>query len=478
MQLRRPAIQKQFYDIEERVLIRPAGSALVELDEPTSRTQKGAAVISPLATIPAFAHYPAHYPQFTAPQFAAPVFAAPTYPAPQQPAYPGPQQPAYPQQPQYPQQPEYPTEQQQQQPEAAPAVEAPSAPAVEAPSAPTQDGSNSFTQQQQGVSSFAPQQDLESISVDNPEFGARSANPEPDTTDAPVTETIPAATPASTEAPAAPAAPAEPSREQYEAEIRAMFEARRFQFESEQRAQAEQRAMLAFQQNTLQRQQYERAQADARAAVSTEAPAPTEAVPVATTTPAAATEAPAAPTQAAPENNEQVAPEARSFLGRQEQQIQQTESLFQQQALPEARSVVPSVRNLNPEVNKANQQRLIELLTARGGVAEVQGYGSAAGRTNGHVGDAGNVRARVLSATPAPEDTKPTGERVSTRRIVVSRPIETVQEIEVVEPATKIHRVTVQQPTLIKTARLGVARVPTTVPVYGKSLHAHPIAYY
>ncbi|CAB3385015.1 Hypothetical predicted protein [Cloeon dipterum] len=70
-ELRRPAIQKQFYDIEERVIVRPAGSALVELDEPISKTQKGSAVISPLATVPvhtvpAYAHYPvAGYPTYT-----------------------------------------------------------------------------------------------------------------------------------------------------------------------------------------------------------------------------------------------------------------------------------------------------------------------------------------------------------------------------------------------------------------------------
>lgn len=47
-QVRRPAIQKQFYDIEERVIIRPAGSALIELKEPTSQLQKGPAFVQPL----------------------------------------------------------------------------------------------------------------------------------------------------------------------------------------------------------------------------------------------------------------------------------------------------------------------------------------------------------------------------------------------------------------------------------------------
>uniref|UniRef100_A0A182STD8 Uncharacterized protein n=1 Tax=Anopheles maculatus TaxID=74869 RepID=A0A182STD8_9DIPT len=37
--VRRPAIQNQFYDIEERVIIRPVGSALVELEQPISQTE-------------------------------------------------------------------------------------------------------------------------------------------------------------------------------------------------------------------------------------------------------------------------------------------------------------------------------------------------------------------------------------------------------------------------------------------------------
>lgn len=86
------------------------------------------------------------------------------------------------------------------------------------------------------------------------------------------------------------------------------------------------------------------------------------------------------------------------------------------------------------------------------------------------IGDAGHVRARVLSAIPAPEYAEPTGEHVSTRRIVVSRPIETFQEYDIVEPATKIERVSVQQPTLIKTARVNHVQVHGSIPIVGKAL--------
>lgn len=72
--------------------------------------------------------------------------------------------------------------------------------------------------------------------------------------------------------------------------------------------------------------------------------------------------------------------------------------------------------------------------------------------------------------TPAPDDAEPTGERVSTRRVVVSRPIETLQEVDFVEPATKYERVSIQEPTLIKTAHLDHVQVHGSVPVVGKAL--------
>lgn len=97
------------------------------------------------------------------------------------------------------------------------------------------------------------------------------------------------------------------------------------------------------------------------------------------------------------------------------------------------------------------------------------GFGNL-GLAKSSVGDAGQIRSRVISATPAPEYADPADERVSTRRVVVSRPIETLQEVNVVEPATKIERVSVHQPTLIKTARLDHVQVHGSVPVVGKAL--------
>ncbi|KZC15054.1 hypothetical protein WN55_09356 [Dufourea novaeangliae] len=123
--------------------------------------------------------------------------------------------------------------------------------------------------------------------------------------------------------------------------------------------------------------------------------------------------------------------------------------------------------NSSPEEDRNNQNRLLELLTARGNVAEV-GFGRL-GLANSALEEISNVRGRVLSATPAPDDAKPADERVSTRRVVLTRPIETLQELNVVEPATKIERISVQQPSYIDTARLEHVPVHSSVPVVGKA---------
>lgn len=88
------------------------------------------------------------------------------------------------------------------------------------------------------------------------------------------------------------------------------------------------------------------------------------------------------------------------------------------------------------------QRRLIELLTAREGVSEL-GFDNSAFKD---VGDAGQVRVQVLNAKLAPKDAPIAGERVNTRRVIVSRPIETIEEVDVEEPAIKVSRVVIQKP--------------------------------
>ena len=333
-QVRRPAIQKQFYDIEERVLVRPAGSALVELEEPLAKIQKGPAVINPVAPVAVAAApipaepYPVATPIAIAPVPAPEPVLVSTTPAPVFGPVPGPGPVAL--------------------------------------------------------------QDEETVVVDNPDFSARAA-----------------------------------------------LSAESHQLEVEQRA-------LNIQQQELQARQIQlnsRREHLSRANIAPPPPGPST-----------------LPNAGAPHARDGPVVEIRA-------------NGAPLDIVPQARvgpDVVPSVRSLSPEVNQANQQRLLQLLTARGGVAEVD-FGRA-GPSPPPVGDAGPVRARVLSATPAPPHSPPAGERVSTRRVVVSRPIETVQDIDVVEPVTKLERIAVNHPTVFKSIRHDVARVPTSVPVLGKTL--------
>jgi hypothetical protein len=100
------------------------------------------------------------------------------------------------------------------------------------------------------------------------------------------------------------------------------------------------------------------------------------------------------------------------------------------------------------------QARLLELLSAKGGtVTEVLGE-------NGQANSAS-----VLQVADSLQDLNlQGGERITTRRIVVTRPIETEQEVDIQEPATKIHRKVVETPALFKTAIQGVQRVPVNYP--------------
>lgn len=100
------------------------------------------------------------------------------------------------------------------------------------------------------------------------------------------------------------------------------------------------------------------------------------------------------------------------------------------------------------------QARLLELLSAKGGtVTEVLGENGAPNS------------ASVLQVADSLQDLNlQGGERITTRRIVVTRPIETVQEVDIQEPATKILTKAVNVPTLFKTPIQGIARVPVSVP--------------
>lgn len=103
-----------------------------------------------------------------------------------------------------------------------------------------------------------------------------------------------------------------------------------------------------------------------------------------------------------------------------------------------------NARNRTGQGNNQQTARLIQLYTGNGGVTEV---GQTDDQTNSRYSpdqnqnqnqnqnaqyqDAGNVRGRIISVTPPPATAIPT-ETVNRRRIVVSKPVTTVEEI--VEP--------------------------------------------
>jgi len=98
------------------------------------------------------------------------------------------------------------------------------------------------------------------------------------------------------------------------------------------------------------------------------------------------------------------------------------------------------------------QARLLELLSAKGGtVTEVLGENGAPNS------------ASVLDVANSLQDVNlQGGERITTRRIVVTRPIETIQEVDIQEPATKLYRQAINVPTLVQTPVQGIVRVPTS----------------
>ncbi|XP_015122598.1 uncharacterized protein LOC107045021 [Diachasma alloeum] len=340
-EVRRPAIQKQFYDIEERVIVRPAGSAVVELDEPTSKLQRGPAVVQPLDV----SHYSAVSPVTHNLVAQAASFAhAPSSPT--------------------------------TIPFVAHApVHVTVAPVIShAPVSHYQPSSTAAPASADGSQGESQSEDDQSVTVENADFRGAQFR---------------------------------------QGLFRAAGEGEKAATRGQERMQQEYFQSLTKSQVNSIASQSQTSDIQVKS------------------------------------NGEQSAPPR--FLAH--------------DPTPSP-SVIPSLRG-SPEENRSNQQKLIDLLTARGGVADV---GFSRDGLSSSVGDAGHVRARVISATPAPEYAEPTGERVSTRRVVVSRPIETLQEVDVLEPATKYERISVQHPTLIKTARLDHIQVHGSVPVVGKAL--------
>ncbi|XP_014291211.1 uncharacterized protein [Halyomorpha halys] len=416
-EIRRPAIEKQFYDVEERVVVRPAGSAVVELETPVGADQRGATKITPAAPPVALrsyssAHLATHFTPAVLP--AAPVAVSSIHHHPQVIEQSHEIQ-QYPQQPEQVQQ----IESVQQISEQSESVQQIPQQPIPQPSLPQQD----FSQQQFD--------DSDSVSVENPEFSARS-------------ESI-SSTPGSTPSPL--------FRSQLPAFPRA--EAPLPQFSREQVfEQSNSEGLPSFSRSRAS--QYLQPEPLPLPQQRSELP------PQSTLRPEYASSRQQQAEFSFARNQFQASSSRTSASLRQGPTSQPLLESDVEVNSYGSNQLIPSARHLSPEQSQANQARLIELLTARGPVTEVRSASEP-------------IRGRVISATPAPPGAEPADERVNTRRIVVNRPIQTVQEVDVVEPFTKLERVAVHQPAVVKTAHVELAAVPaavhTAVPAVHTAVH-------
>lgn len=404
-EVRRPAIQKQFYDIEERVIVRPAGSALVELDQPISKNQKGLDIITPLHAVHAapivpvsgFVHQP--------------VFVSST-PAPVSPASEGDfsfenQQPSNQDQDQ--QQPQLP-----QSDDDSVVIEARSR-FQQQPQQPQQINQPLFRgapQPQQETQAFFPQQSQQQEQQQQQPQERQQQ-------------------------------PAGSERQQQSSDLQRQQQIQFQELQQQQQNQLQQLQQRHVEEQQILDHQNENSQSQ-RGNPQFRSQAPTH------------SESQPQQQQPQPQSEQRGAPQPQ-VVARSNGEIPS----FRFNQSPQSDSPFVYSRQVTPEESHDNQQRLIQLLTARSSLSEV---GNPQSARSSNFNDAGLIRARVLSATPAPYNAAPTDERVNTRRVVLSRPIETIQEVVVQEPVTKFEKVAVNTPTIFKTARLGVQRVHTSLP--------------
>lgn len=402
-EVRRPAIQKQFYDIEERVIVRPAGSALVELDQPISKNQKGLDVITPVHAV-----HPIHAtPVVPVSGFVhQPVFVSST-PAPGNFQFENQQ----------------PSNQGQDQPQPQPPQDDDESVVVEARSR-IQQQPLQPQQINQPLFRAAPQQQqqTQALFLQQPQPQLRQQQPQPQ-----IRQQQPDIS----------------QRQQQSSELQHQQQIQFQELQQQQQNQLQQLQQRHAEEQQILEQQNENAQQQQESPQFRNQP------------------------QVQPENQLQQQQQPQPEQRRAPQPQVETHSngempSFRFNQPSESDSLFVYSRQVTPEESNDNQQRLIQLLTARNSISEI-GNGQSA-RSSNFINDAGLIRARVLSATPAPYNAAPTDERVNTRRVVLSRPIETIQEVVVQEPVTKLERVAVNTPTIFKTARLGVQRVHTSLP--------------
>lgn len=468
LQVRRPAIQKQFYDIEERTIVRPVGSAVLELDEPVSKQ-----FVSPFSVVPAGHHstaqfhrpllYPVgSYPLVSYGPLQVPVQHYPVsiqspqqYPIIPQPLQPYPSIPLLPQQ--YPstsQQPQqYPTI--SQPPQQFPSIPQPpqqypttSQPPQQVPTIPQvpQEPDNTeprppqqfpFEPQPSPEDSFNTEFDSsDSVVVDNPDFTKSSKSNDDESLNDNKNEG---------------------SFDEFEREVLSdKSESTEKNTEQDRVVQniindfENLQLLRMFSSQTGSERPLQRSQQRPNFRVLLEPPKILERPQQTQTKPSDETNSfqrsketglgdSLTQTLNNIETSSQRAPSSttetelpslyRSYLNHlRDNQLSDTKAHSTDE-------VIPSVRQLSPEQSQENQRKLLELLTGRGEVSEV---GLARSGESA-------VRGRVLSVTPAPPCAEGE-ERVNTRRVVVSRPVHTVEEVHVQRPFTQVQRVAVHEP--------------------------------
>lgn len=400
-EVRRPAIQKQFFDIEERVIVRPAGSALVELDHPTSKNQKGADIITPLHPVVPVAKV--HHPLVPAVPVAPvkPVFVSST-----------------------------PVPHETEPIESSHRFDNPSF-----ENRPTEFQSEEDTVVIEARSQQPKSENLEQKQQNNIPSFQRNQSPVFETAFGFSPEARSRASPQNFEQPQNPE-PRSNLQEQHQFQLQQLQQSHQAQLK-----QLEERHI--FEQQEEQRRQHE----------SNREQQP----------------------QLRQQNNQ---PQVEVNPNAAQQPVFRTNTR-ERQSLPEQISPVIASPQISPAELHLNQQRLIQLLTEKNGITEIGNFDNSGRllRSGEIFNDARSIRARVISATPAPFNARKTDERVNTRRVVISQPIETVQEVEVVEPATKIDRVAINEPAILKTARFGIQRIHTSIPAVS-ALPAHLTAYH
>lgn len=126
--------------------------------------------------------------------------------------------------------------------------------------------------------------------------------------------------------------------------------------------------------------------------------------------------------------------------------------------IQDAPPAVVQSQNASAAVNRTNEQRLLDLYSVHGGVTEVEDDPATSNGRFRPVSSAARppIRARVISVTPSPDHLVENGasEQSSVRRVVVSKPFETVEHVEIPPERTVAANITKAEQQQLRQQRL------------------------